>query len=203
VAEIWLPRGMPLSGCQTAILSNVNWVNEMINKLKALAVAAVVAVTPLAASATTFLVDDGIYTLDAPGAAPFLGNVDALGGAGDFTVTFSATPTNYGEMELTIGGGFLALFDDLKVGWQTVGGSVLTAIDPIVEGTGILQTTFDVVNSTQKLVFSWTDSVDSTVGGTLEGRGFDFEVSPVPVPAAGFLLIGALGALGVARRRKS
>ncbi len=175
----------------------------MINKLKALAVAAVVVTAPLAASATTFLVDDGVYTLDAPGAAPFLGNVDAVGGGGDFTATFSATPTNFGLMKLTILQSFVNLFDDLKVEWQTLGGATLAAVDPIVAGSAELQTKFDAVNSTQNLVFSWTDSVDSTAGGTQRPRGFDFEVAPVPVPAAGLLLVGALGALGVARRRKS
>jgi hypothetical protein len=174
----------------------------MINKLKALAVAAVVAVTPLAASATTFLADDGIYVLDAPGAAPFLGNIDAVGGAGDYTATFSATPTNFGEMKLSILDSFVGLFENLKVEWQTAGGSVLEAIDPIVAGTAALKTTFDAVNSTQKLVFSWTDSTDTT-GAPKGPLGFDFEVAPVPLPAGGFLLIGALGALGVARRRKS
>ena len=51
-------------------------------------------------------------------------------------------------------------------------------------------------DSKQWLEFSWDDSV--------KGAGFDFEVAaPVPVPAAGLLLLAALGGLAALRRRKT
>jgi hypothetical protein len=173
----------------------------MLKKLKMIGVALVIAAMPLSANALTVLSDGGSYTLDAPGAAPFLGNIDAVGGGGTFTSTFTATPIAFGEMRLSVIPDFLALFTGLKAEWQTVGGAVLAAIDPILAGSSKLLTTFDVANSTQNLVFTWTGSVDTS--GQVNGPvGFDFAVSPVPVPAAGFLLIGALGGLGLMRRRR-
>ena len=177
----------------------------MFNKLKMIGVALAIAVMPLSANALTVLEEDGSYTLDEAGAAPFLGNVDAVGGAGSYTVTFTSDPVSYGTMTLSIVDGFFLLFDDLIVEWQATDGTVLAAIDPIPEGTSTLVTTFDDVNSTQNLVFSWSDSEDTGPTFLRPNRqpiGFDFQVAPVPVPAAGLLLLGALGGLGFAGRRR-
>jgi len=173
----------------------------MFKKLRMVGAALAIAVMPLSANALTVLADGGSYTLDAAGAAPFVGNIDAVGGSGTFTSTFTATPTNFGEMSLSVITAFLDLFDNLKVEWQTTGGTMLSAVDPIPVGTTKLLTTFDATNSTQNLVFTWADSTDTT-GQTNGPVGFDFAVSPVPVPAAGFLLLGALGGLGFAGRRR-
>lgn len=60
-----------------------------------------------------------------------------------------------------------------------------------------LETTFGVPTVDQSLVFNWDDST--------AGAGFDFDVTPVPLPAGAWMLLSALGGMGVLqyRRRKT
>ena len=76
------------------------------------------------------------------------------------------------------------------------GNAVLSTIN-LARGETLLATVFTAPNLTQSLVFSWT--------GSKNGAGFDVEVAAavVPVPAAGFLLLGALGGIAALRRRKT
>ena len=167
----------------------------MINKLKALAVAAVVAVTPIAAGAVT-VVNDGDSVAISTG-SDFIGDVDAFGGAGSFVVNFtSATDPLDATASATIGPVVAGTFTDLVMSWVSDATDAVLASVAVTDPGAALGTTFaspsDLV---QRLEITWTDSLD--------GASFDIEVSAVPLPAGGFLLIGALGALGVARRRKS
>jgi hypothetical protein len=172
----------------------------MFNRLKFLAVAAVVAMAPLTlvgerAEAATLIVDAGVYTI---GYAEneFFGNVDSLGGAGSWSVTFNADtdPVN-AAASATIGRIVFKQFKGLTMSWLSATNAVLSTIN-LAQGDTVLATVFTVPDLTQKLVFNWT--------GSTAGAGFDVEVAAtVPVPAGGLLLLGALGGIAALRRRKS
>lgn len=175
----------------------------MINKLKALAVAAIVAVTPFAASAATVsptatIADTGIYDI-ADG--PFFWGIDLVDN--DVADSVSFTFENNGAIDQAIGlaeGTLLQIsgaLDFLTVSWAGGETHTMNAIQSAV--TTVM--TFDVksvigASSSDVLTISW---------GAVDGQfaNIDIIVSAVPLPAGGLLLIGALGALGVARRRKS
>lgn len=96
-------------------------------------------------------------------------------------------------------------FEGLKISWCDEASSVHGSgvIDCIGEQSSIVEpisgqgmsVSFDFVGQTRYLVANWT-SVSSP------DSNLDFNISAVPVPAAGFLLLGALGGLGIAGRRR-
>ena len=100
------------------------------------------------------------------------------------------------EASATIGRIALGQFKNLTMSWLDAGNAVLSTIN-LARGETLLATVFTAPNLTQSLVFSWT--------GSKNGAGFDVEVAAavVPVPAAGFLLLGALGGIAALRRRKT
>ena len=67
---------------------------------------------------------------------------------------------------------------------------------------GTLNTLFSSASTSlsQTLVFSWAGSTAPSNGGVI---GFDFDVSAVPLPAGGMLLLTALGGLVLMRRRQT
>ena len=167
----------------------------MFNRLKYLAVAAVIALTPVVASAATLIVDGGTYSIGHT-ENEFFGNVGAVGGAGSWSVVFNADtdPVN-AEASATIGRIALGQFKNLTMSWLDAGSAVLSTIN-LARGETLLATVFTAPNLTQSLVFSWT--------GSKNGAGFDVEVAAtVPLPAGGLLLIGALGGIAALRRRKT
>lgn len=173
----------------------------MIGKLKTLGAAAVIALAPLAASAATIhgQIDIG-GLVNLPGSNfSAAGNVDLVQGT---STVQQATGTFDAE-----GVGFLDLVALTDIDFTTpgaiwsVGGFsfVATGFSSIVDG---VTKSFKAVGIVSHA--SYDDSEGALSFTTQNG---DTQVSfssttVVPVPAAGFLLVGALGALGVARRRK-
>jgi hypothetical protein len=174
----------------------------MTNLLTAGAVAAVVSLGSGAVEATTVVVQDGVY--DIGYGDLFVGVVLSAGGAGSWTVTFNAIvdPLLAGA-NASITSGMLSAFENLTMSWvATSDGFLLNSIGVETELVSLSTefTTDGIFGGNdigQYLIFSWTDSE--------AGAGFDFDVTAaaVPVPAAGFLLVGALGGLVALRRRKS
>jgi len=172
------------------------------NKIKAVGLAAAMVVAPLAASAAT-VVPGGSYDLLAD-AYTFDGNFD-IGASGD-VYTFSFTNTSSKGAAVTLVG-----FDVRQTTAAFTGGASLQA-GPLTfafdqdDTNGAESGTFKVASGdTIDLVLTFGDVVDA---GIMNGKGqaqvgFDIEAAVVPVPAAGLLLLTAIGGLGLARRRKT
>lgn len=102
---------------------------------------------------------------------------------------------------------------------NTVGGNQI-GVYLAGKSEGLFDNLLGSVSSVRSVINNWVEvKYDFTVDGTdnlyaltfrAEGKadklgGFidDVSVAPIPVPAAGFLLFGALGALAAVRRRKT
>ncbi|WP_375175817.1 VPLPA-CTERM sorting domain-containing protein [Pseudooceanicola sp.] len=171
----------------------------MTNKLKMLGLAAVMAVASTAASAATVVSSFG-----------FLAPTVSAGEGSALGVNFSASAGGYDAIDVDYGltatsnykGVAIAGFNESTV----VGGG-----DPIVVSYWIDAGPATVLSfsgvPTSDSAFSFSLLAGQTLyigleGTPAEGGVFDVTVSSVPVPAAGFLLIGGLGALAATRRRK-
>ncbi|GFE52499.1 hypothetical protein So717_42520 [Roseobacter cerasinus] len=124
----------------------------------------------------------------------------------------------FSEAILLTGLHFLDLFIGPQGGTESVsvfanGGINLTAGDPVeasddigvAPDNGYAFRSFSDIEITS-LTFIPGDATDDTTGdfalAAIEYELVDDQMDPVPLPAGGFLLLGALGALSVARRRK-
>ena len=154
------------------------------------------------AQAVTFI-DDG-DTEAISGGDTFFGIVydaDGDGSDGTWTIKFnSVIDPLMAEAIATINGPLIALYKDLVVSWVGADGTSVLTSTPVTGATS-LSTTFTVPNMSQFLRFSWSSS--PVTGERPASGGFDVTISAVPVPAAGFLLVGALGGLVALRRRKT
>ena len=169
--------------------------------IKTLICAAAFALSAFAAGAVTVTGAGGSYDINAD--TLFTGSaIDLDGGAGSHVVTFySLIDPVDGQVNASITLGILGTFTDLTVSWyDTITGLVMMdGLTPVSKAVGVglteLRTTFTLPSLSQDLVISWSDST--------AGVEFDFDVSTVPLPAGGLLLLTALGGLGIARRRRN
>lgn len=178
----------------------------------AAAAAALSIAAPAAQAATTTIVDGGVYHL--PGTGPqFSGVMDltlagapgTMTGPGGVSATFVVDSNYYGSGagELAIGGYHLGLFTNLTAKWiDTATNAVLSSLT-LVRGDNVLSTLFNSSSLSQTLMLSWdsllvpTDPAQSALVPTVR-----IDVAPVPLPATGLLLMGALGGAAMLRRRK-
>lgn len=167
----------------------------MFNKLKNAIAALALAVLPMGATAATFIQDGNAYGIHF--GSEFFGDVTSTsGGAGSWTIEFNATASPIDtEASLSIGRIVANQFTDLRFSWLDSSLNVLNSVlVPSAPGAN-LATRFTASNLDQFLRIDWTNST--------AGAGFDVEVAAdVPVPAAGLLLVTALGGFAIMRRRR-
>ncbi|MDO5706197.1 MAG: VPLPA-CTERM sorting domain-containing protein [Paracoccus sp. (in: a-proteobacteria)] len=187
----------------------------MFQKLKVSVLGAAVAATlavaaPAAQAATYTIVDGGSYTVT--GSDVYTGTMDlwlagapgSTTGPGQVSATFTI-PTSgsaVGELALTQYGA--SLFTGLTASWLDAATSAVLATTGVGAGNNTLATTFGGSNPlTQTLLLKW----DSLLVPTSENQSqlnpdVIFQVAPIPLPATGLLLVGAIGATAMLRRRK-
>lgn len=160
-------------------------------------IAACAALLPMAASASTVVIQGG-GPYDVQSDNLFFGMVSSgAGGAGSFTVDFfnpSGSVTAIADAAVT-SAAVNTLFTDLNISW--LDGVTLNTIVQVA-GVDTLSTLFTDMFQSQRLVFDWSDSIAGT------GFGFDVEteISEVPIPAALPLFFSALFGLGFASRSR-
>jgi len=125
----------------------------------------------------------------------FFGAVTASGGAGTYSIDFTAPidPTE-ATASATIGVIVSGTFTGLTMSWVDTFSNVVIssiAVGPIITE---LSTLFTAPNLNQTLVFAWT--------GSQAGAGFDFEIQAQVVPVPGALALFATGIVGLAMRRR-
>ncbi|MEI4233962.1 VPLPA-CTERM sorting domain-containing protein [Roseovarius sp. D22-M7] len=165
-------------------------------RVAGLAVAAILALGAQKAGAAT-VVNEGGGPYDITTDTLFTGLVeDPDGGAGSYIVDFTSSRDPLpATAAASLTEGVLDTFDDLTMEWQDGSGTAL-ASTPVFDPVTRLETTFASPNLAQSLAFTWT--------GSATDQGFDFEVSPVPLPAGIWLMLGALGGLlGLRHRRRA
>ncbi len=176
----------------------------MFNKLKMLGVAALLAVAPLTASAATLSGTIGIT-----------GNLDL--GASEFSNTGQVVLLNDGFGEVTVAtGDFSPVLGDLPiftnidftspgVVWE-VGDFVytVTAFTSIFDTTSPTIKGFEAIGVISSVLNAFDDTTTSLSFSTQGSTAISTfsTIAAVPIPAAGFLLFGALGGLGLAARRR-
>ena len=174
----------------------------MLNLLKTSAVAAVVATAPFAASALTVITDGSVNEV-IPGELYLSSDIQGTGGAGSWSAKFFyPAPEIDSSLPATVSAsilpGTLSAFSGLTIAWHEGDGMIGAVLDSVAVAAGVttLSTTFEDPNFDQYLVVSWEDST--------AGVDFDVEVqvAAVPVPAAGLMLLTALGGAAALRRRK-
>ncbi len=131
----------------------------------------------------------------------FVGAAESNGGAGSYSVNFtSPVDPLQGKANASVTLNVLGTFKGLTMSWLDSATSSVLNTASVLAGVTSLNTTFSGASLSQNLVFSWTDSKLTNSGQPVK---FDFDVSAVPLPAGGLLLLTALGGLGLVRRRKT
>ncbi len=172
----------------------------MLKTLKMTAAAAA-AVMVMAGSASAVTVATAGNSYDITSDNLFVGAVASNGGAGTYSVNFtSPVDPLKGKSNASLTSGILNTFQGLTISWYDAATNSVLNTASVVAGITSLSTTFSGANLSQNLVFNWTDSKLTKNGLPIQ---FDFDVSAVPLPAGGLLLLTALGGLGMVRRRKT
>ena len=169
---------------------------------KSLMVAAVLAATPLTASATIVFIDNdplGLTPTTITNGNSY--NFDVVYGDGEFNHTFTSGVDGTGTATVSLIGSVFIGFSDLVASWLSTDGlTVYNTVDVTSAGIHELTTEFAAPDDlTQILNLTW-DNSDKSVPAQLKFDG-DVTISAVPVPA-GLLLMGtALAGLGLTRRK--
>lgn len=198
----------------------------MIDKLKVLGAAVAFAVSlPFAASAATVVPLDvsdsgGSWDLLAADAYEIEDSFNGATGTTDLDYTFTVDAADAPQPGVAVAVNliFNGVVEGLTMNWATADMAYDSATDMFVGAATVLASgpfTFTDLGAgataatlVLNTLFEDPDTLSQTLNfgfDSFSGTSFSvsIDVAAVPVPAAGFLLIGALGALGVARRRKS
>lgn len=175
----------------------------MLTKFKTTLAAIALIALPMMATAAPMQLNEGASTLIELDNTYSYSNT-ALTGAGSLTFDLTATPpsqlelkTRFSVLEFT--GTFVGLVIQLTTGEGVEFATLTNTLGDVSEFA--LNTIFNNDrNFTQTLNISWTDVMtgDSAQAGIL----IQSTPSAVPVPAAGLLLLSALGGVAALRRRR-
>lgn len=159
-----------------------------------------VALLPGVASATTVVVDGGSYDIFADDYR--FNDVFLVGDAAD-VLTFTFVNYSTTAAALTVFGATVqqltaAFTDGVDISFGTFSTFIAQGVTDGFETTILL-----AANSSTDLVLDFGAVVEKGAEGGSADIDFALEAAAVPVPAAGLMLLGALGGLGVLRRRKS
>ena len=169
-----------------------------------IAMSAVVAAAPESVSAATVSGDlevDQVYSVNiANSPFEFSGAVTgiAAGASGSFSRVFTVDPLGFGDAGASVTLQDFTKFEHVTVSWANGTSVSISDANP----TELAMTTFSAGQLTDTLTISWLRAV-----GTTGNTSFNYSgtVSAIPLPAAGWLLLGGIGALGsiaAARRRR-
>ena len=184
----------------------------MFNKLKVLAAAGAVALMPMMASAVTVTSSgvSGSYNCGGPYGLPAAGIDVELGGSfnatfddGDAGGTYCFDLVNNSATNAVVTLAVASVNQGQSL-WGFIGGVTLNGAvnEVIAQGQAWAESFYIEIAANSSVVFDWQFGEAYAVSDNNKPN-IDFVVSAVPVPAAGFLLVGALGGLGfVGRRRK-
>ncbi len=172
-------------------------------KMMAIVLAASVFTAGTASAVTTVTAGN---TYDITSDTLFIGTATSPGGPGSYSVNFnSPVDPLHGQANASVTVNVFGLFTGLTMSWVDTADNSIVYNTVALVGNGV-QTTLNTIFSSastslnQTLMFVWANSQTPKNGGTI---GFDFDVSAVPLPAGGLLLITALGGLALTRRRKA
>ena len=176
--------------------------------LSAAAVAGAMAMAPVVASATTVTVQDNGLALSLPPVSGTSANPYVVNTGDTYDVNITATKADVGNsvsnalyfLNNSSANTLLSFaslipndptpFSSASLSYSVNGGAFTSIV------LGALTPTFIDVLSGQSV------QILATVTANYAGAKLDYTLSPVPVPAAGLLLLGGIGAFGTLRRRK-
>ncbi|NDK09403.1 hypothetical protein GW846_01345 [Candidatus Gracilibacteria bacterium] len=162
--------------------------------------AALAFAAPVGAATVTTLQNGGSYT---PGDGDqFNISYISAGGAGNFSADFTPNPASDAIGVIGINRIDLGNFFSVVVGWKDAIGDIISS-QSVNSTFTLAQTAF---NAGEKQTFFF-NFLDSKPGGKIDANVM-FEsapatVSPVPIPAAGLLLLAALGSVAAFGRKKA
>ena len=182
---------------------------ETKTKFRAAVAAAALALAPLGAGAAT-MIDGGTTNITGTAMQNFGSNMadTGVGDAGSWTHTFTLDKAGSGTGVAQITFANFSAFVNPVLKWLDADMNVLSSanvqgvscqfVPTQTCGVGGVSTTFDDPDTlTQNFMFSWG-------AGTGADAGFDLSVAitPIPLPAAGLMLLTALGGMALMRRRR-